>query len=93
MIQRAAILGLLAGLPVWVEGGGLLPSAVDSVTSGTANGFGASFLPGNVLSGPDGGPSPPNVPNENATDLYSLGVGGQIVLRWDLLRTGPKLRR
>ena len=91
-MKKTGFVVLLLLLPLWCEAGGLLPSAVDDFTSGTNAGFGQTFFPNNVLTGPHGGDLPPNVPNESAEDLLSLGDGGSIVLAWpaaNVILDGP----
>lgn len=53
--------------------------AVSSFTPGTSAGFGAEFLPGIVLGPPLGGGEV-----QGSFDVLTLGIGGSIVLRFDL---------
>lgn len=80
--MRVLILILILLMPLATRASGLLPSAVDSVTTGTGAGFGLALFPGNVLSGPNGGDTPPHVPNDSEEELFSLGDGGSITLAW-----------
>ncbi|MCB2153506.1 hypothetical protein KQI84_01355 [bacterium] len=91
-MKRAGLLILILIFPLIASAGGLLPVAVDDFTSGTNAGFGGAYFPGNVLTGPHGGDLPPNVPNDSAEDLLSLGDGGSIVLAWpadNVIVNGP----
>lgn len=73
------------------QAGGLLPDAVVEFVPGTGAGFGSTFFPQNVLTGPDGGLNPPNEPSDSESNLLSLGNGGSILLEWsgDVILDGP----
>lgn len=81
-----------AGSVLFAQGGGVLrtPSAVESIEFGAGGGFGGNDLPENVLGLPDTS-SRENIPTVSPRQVVTLGIGGEIVLRFDdvLVVDGP----